>query len=28
VFSLVIQGLTIGRLFSSSQFQQMAELNS
>jgi CPA1 family monovalent cation:H+ antiporter len=28
VFSLIVQGLTIGRLFTSSQLQQMAELNS
>lgn len=26
VFSLIVQGLTIGRLFTSSQLQQMAEL--
>ncbi len=28
VFSLIIQGLTIGRLFTSSQLQHMAELSS
>ena len=27
VFSLIVQGLTIGRLFTNSQLQQMAELN-